>query len=100
MRPAWLARTLVWAGVLLYIYWALLQNNREGATFAVGLLLGAGTLVYNGKPRAVPVILVLTAVVAMMQLGAKNATNPAAFFTGYLIGLLSPLAAWYLSRRK
>ena len=102
MRPAWLARMLVWAGVLLFVYWGILHNHREGAAFSVGLMLGAGTLLYNGRPRVVPLMVVLAVGIGAVELFApwllKNrAASPEGFFTGYLMGLLSPFIAWRLS---
>ena len=102
MRPAWLARTLVWAGVLLYLYWAVLKNHSDGAAFSVGLMLGAGTFTYNGRPRPVLLIIATTLIVAgalllLPQYLQRGGGDPRAFFAGYLIGLLSPLIAWRLS---
>ncbi len=102
MRPAWLARMLVWAGALLFLYWGILKNHREGSAFSVGLMLGAGTLLYNGRPRVVPLMVVLAIGIGAVELFApwvlKNqAASPEAFFFGYLMGLLSPLIAWRLS---
>ena len=102
MRPAWLARTLVWAGALLFLYWGVLENQAEGAAFAVGLMLGAGSLVYNGRPRPVPLVLATTVLVAGAELLLpsllKNAeARPASFFFGYFLGILSPFIAWRLS---
>ena len=102
MRPAWLARMLVWAGALLFLYWGALKNYDDGAAFSVGLMLGAGSLVYNGKPRPVFLTLAVTVIVGGFLLLASSRLerpggSPAVFFFGYLMGLLSPLIAWRLS---
>ncbi len=96
---------LVWAGALLFLYWGVLHNHREGAAFSVGLMLGAGTLLYNGRPRVVPLMAVLAIGIGAVELLApsllKNqAASPTGFFTGYLMGLLSPLIAWRLSSNE
>ena len=100
MRPAWLARMLVWAGVLLFFYWGF-KNNSQGVAFAVGLMLGAGTLVYGDRPRPVLLILVLSLLVGAIELihpelKRGSTASPEGYLLGYFIGLLSPYIAWRL----
>ena len=97
MRPAWLARMLVWAGALLWFYWGVLKNYDPGAAFGVGLMLGAGTLVYNGdRPRVVPLMPVLTIAIALVILARGRVGDLSVLFFSYIIGILSPYLAWRL----
>ncbi len=104
MNPAWLSRTLVWAGTLLFIYWALINPNHEGAAYAVGLMIGAGTFVYGGpRPHLVPLMVVFVVLIGALELVApvylKNQqASPGGFFTGYLTGLIAPYIAHRLRK--
>ncbi len=104
MKPAWLSRTLVWAGTLLFVYWALINPNHEGAAYAVGLMIGAGTFVYGGpRPHLVPLMVVFVVLIGALELVApvylKNQqASPGGFFTGYLTGLIAPYIAHRLRK--
>ena len=96
MKPAWLARTLVWAGALLWLYWAF-QNYDPGVAFATGLMLGAGTFTYPGRPRLVPLVPAIAVLVAAVLLQRGLLEDFYVLLFAYLIGLASPYLAWRLS---
>jgi len=90
MTPAKLKSLLVWASLLLSLYWSLIEPNPEGLALALGLLLGAGSLLYRGGVELVVPVALLALAVGVLEI--RNG-----LFTPYLMGLLTglftPLAA-------
>lgn len=90
MTPAKLKGLLVWAALLLSLYWSLVEPNDQGLALALGLLLGAGSLLYRtGVDLVVPVALLALAV------GVLEVQNGqfAPYLMGLLVGLLAPMGA-------
>jgi hypothetical protein len=90
MTPAKLKGLLVWAALLLSLYWSLVEPDDQGLALALGLLLGAGSLLYRrGVDLVVPVALLALAVgVLEVQKGQL-----APYLLGLLVGLFAPLGA-------
>ncbi len=90
MNPAKLKSLLVWAALLLSLYWGLVEPNDQGLALALGLLLGAGSLLYRkGVDLVVPVALLALAVGV---LETKN-DQLAPYLLGFLVGLFAPLGS-------
>ncbi len=90
MTPAKLKGLLVWAALLLSLYWSLVEPNDQGLALALGLLLGAGSLLYRaGVDLVVPVAL-LALVVGVLEVQNGQLTP---YLLGLLMGLLAPLSA-------
>ena len=90
MTPTKLKNLLMAAALLLSIYWSWGQPDATGLAFALGLLLGAGSLRYRrGGELVVPVALLALAVGV---LEARQGAGPA-YLLGWLVGSFAPLGA-------
>ena len=90
MTPAKLKGLLVWAALLLSLYWSLIEPNPEGLALALGLLLGAGSLLFRtGVELVVPVALLALAVGVLEVRDGRLAP----YLMGLLVGLFAPLGA-------
>ncbi|ADR36778.1 hypothetical protein Ocepr_1321 [Oceanithermus profundus DSM 14977] len=90
MTPTKLKGLLVWAALLLSLYWSLVEPDPQGLALALGLLLGAGSLIYRtGVELVVPVALLALAVGVLEVQNGRLAP----YLLGFLVGLFAPLGA-------
>lgn len=90
MTPTKLKVLLIWAALLLSVYWSFVEPNSGGLALSLGLLLGAGSLLYReGVELVVPVALLALAV------GVLEVRNGqlAPYLLGLLVGLFAPVGA-------
>ena len=91
MSPGKLKNLLTWAALLLLAYWSFIQPDPEGLAFALGLLLGTGSLILRGgNVELVVAVALLALAVGLLEL--KNGVGPA-YALGLLSGFLAPLGA-------
>ena len=92
MNPAKIKSLLLMAALLLVIYWSFINPNAEGMAFSMGVLLGAGSLVFRKQTaELVVVIAILALLVAVVEI--KNGVA-AQYFIGLITGVVAPLVAF------
>jgi len=92
MNPTKIKNLLIMAALLLVIYWSFVVPNAEGMAFSMGVLLGAGSVVFRKQTaELVVVVVVLALLVAVVEV--KNGVAPQ-YFIGLITGGVAPLVAF------
>ena len=98
MNPTKIKNLLIMAALLLVVYWTFIQPNAEGLAFSLGVLLGAGSILF--KPNVAEVVLVIAVMAVMVGLiEARNGVG-SQYFIGLLTGLIAPIVAFKISDEK
>jgi len=98
MNPAKIKNLLIMAALLLVIYWSFIVPNAEGMAFSMGILLGAGAVVFRKQSAEMVVVVVIMALlVAVVE--AKNSVAPQ-YFIGLITGFVAPLIAFKMSNEN
>ncbi|WP_457631617.1 hypothetical protein [Oceanithermus sp.] len=92
MNPTKIKNLLIMAALLLVIYWSFVQPNAEGMAFSMGVLLGAGSVVFR---RQTAELVVLVAILALLVAVVEVKNGVAAeYFIGLITGGVAPLVAF------
>ncbi|WP_457638130.1 hypothetical protein [Oceanithermus sp.] len=92
MNPTKIKNLLIMAALLLIVYWGFVQPNAEGMAFSMGILLGAGSVIFR-KNSAELVILVAVLALLVAVVEVKNGVA-SQYFIGLLSGAIAPLIAF------
>jgi len=92
MNPTKIKNLLIMAALLLIVYWSFVNPNAEGMAFSMGVLLGAGSVVFR-KQTAELVVLVAILAVLVAVVEVKNGVA-SQYFIGLLTGAIAPLVAF------
>ncbi|GIW24699.1 hypothetical protein [Meiothermus sp.] len=100
LAPDRLARTLIYAGIVGFVWFFFVQPSHFGSTLCVNALVGAGTVQYTGPtPFVIPLYVFLLALLVLSQflleLLSPGGGQPGAALLGAAMGLGLP----YLSYR-
>ncbi len=91
MSPNKIKNLLMMAALLLIVYWSFVNPNDDGMAYSLGLLLGAGAILYRKKSvELVVVVAVLAILVGVLEI--KNGIA-AQYAIGLLTGLIAPWIA-------
>jgi len=98
MNPTKIKNLLIMAALLLVIYWSFVKPNAEGLAFSLGILLGAGSVIFRkSSAELVLVVAVLALLVGAIEL--RHGIGPQ-YFIGLLSGAISPLIAFKMQERE